>query len=115
VANEWENAPRTGLHERTPVRISIATLVTIVAALVAGGWYARDRLGAVESEVRALSAVVGGLPGQLQASEGRLRLVVGVQLRDAILRCPRRALRGEAWMDCQVMFPKRKTDADTSD
>jgi hypothetical protein len=107
VANEWENPPRTGLHERTPVRVSIASLVIIIGCLVSGGWYARDRLGAVESEVRSLSAVVGGLPGQLSALEARISLVVGDQLQDAILKCPRRAARGDAWMDCEVIFPRR--------
>jgi len=108
--SEWENPPRTGLTERTPVKVSVATLVPIVIALVAFGWYARDRLGAVESEVRALSGVVGGLPGQLSALEGRIKLVVGDQLQDAILKCPRRAARGDAWMDCEVIFPKRKKE-----
>jgi hypothetical protein len=110
VGNEWENPPRTGLHERTPVRVSIGTAVVVIGALVAGGWYARDRLGAVESEVRSLSGVVGSLPGQLSALEGRISLVVGDQLQSAILKCPRRAVRGDAWMDCQVIFPKRKKE-----
>jgi hypothetical protein len=110
VVNEWEQQPRTGLTERTPVRVSIATLLIIVGCLVSGGWYARDRLGAVESEVRTLSGVVVSLPGQLSALEGRIKLVVGDQLQDAILKCPRRAARGDAWMDCQVIFPKRKRE-----
>lgn len=92
----------------TPAKLSIATLITVAVAFAGAIWAARGRLADIEFEQRATRSLVGDLPkrDELRALEQRVTSALRRQMKHAILRCPRRAVRADAWMDCQVIFPQ---------
>jgi hypothetical protein len=109
AGDEWKDqSSLRAISKNTPTRMSIATLVTVAIGLVGFGWAAKEKFGNVEHEVRSLGSVVGDLPRKQDLRELELRIssTLRKQMRNAMLKCPRRAGRGDAWMDCQVIFPE---------
>jgi hypothetical protein len=109
---------KTGIRAITPgtsVKVSIAVWVTIVIFIGSAVWGARGKLGDLEFEQRAQRSLIEDLPRrrELDALEKRVTKALRLQMRKAMLRCPRAATsRGGsgAWMDCKVLFPTEETE-----
>lgn len=91
----------------THTKLSIATLVVVGGALISGGWIASREFGGLEHQVRSQGSQLRDLPtrSELRDLESRITGTLRKQMKRAILKCPRLARRGDAWMECQVVFP----------
>jgi len=106
MADEWR--PPSVLSERTAARLSLTTLVALIGTVAVGGWVARERLAQVENKIERVEGQLADIPRRIELHdvERRISGTLRKQMRQAILRCPKRAVRGDAWMECQVIFPE---------
>lgn len=100
----------TPITERTKVSGNLKGLLAMALAVFGGGVTAGGYIRGLTFQVAAMESRMGDLVTKGDLRDLKRELAEGVQRRlDSVLvKCPRTAARGEAWVECRVVLPKEE-------
>ena len=94
----------SALTPKSNVVLPAVTLISVLTAVAAGGFYARgllERIGAIENRLAIVPSTTQVTDAVSTAVARKLR----VTLREVQVVCPRNVARGEAVVRCQIIQP----------